>query len=93
MISFYLSIFTIDSSSDKLNNFVQMFPLSSPFSMPAKVVAGFVSTNDIIASILVLVLTTILLAFIAIRIYSVAILHYGNKLKIKDLFNIFLKFK
>ena len=40
MISFYLSIFTIDSSSDKLNNFVQMFPLSSPFSMPAKVVAG-----------------------------------------------------
>ena len=93
MICFYMSIFTIDSNSDKLNSFVQMFPLSSPFSMPAKLVVGLVSNTEIISSLFILLLTTLLFVFIAIRIYSVAILHYGNKLKIKDLFNIFLKFK
>lgn len=93
MLSFYLSFFTIDSSGTKLDTFVNLFPLSSPFAMPSKIIGGLASNYTVAASIILLIFTTILLAFISIRIYSVAILHYGNKMKIKDIFNIFIKFK
>lgn len=91
LICFYLSFFTIDSVSTKINTFVSQFPLSSPFSMPAKIVANLVSTPEIVSSLLLLSITSILFAFIAIRIYSVAILHYGNKMKLKDILNVFIK--
>lgn len=93
MISFYLSFFTFDASDSKLSQIASIFPLSSPFSMPSKVLAGFSNTSDIIASVVTIVLTTVILAFISIRLYSIAILHYGNRLKFKDLIKMLFKIR
>lgn len=93
MISFYLSFFTINSNESKISEFASTFPLSSPFSMPSKILAGSIPNGVITSSIFILLITTVLLAFISIRIYSVAVLHYGNRLKIRDIFNIFIRFK
>lgn len=94
MISFYLSFFSITlGTGNKLSGFTSVFPLSSPFFMPSRIIAGLASSSEIGGSIAILVVVTLLLSFISIRIYSVAILHYGNRLKLKDLFNIFLRIK
>ena len=93
MISFYLSFFTFDASDSKLSQIASIFPLSSPFSMPSKVLAGFSNTSDIVASVVTIIFTTVILAFISIRLYSIAILHYGNRLKFKDLIKMLFKFK
>jgi len=92
MISFFISFFTI-TSDNKLSTFATLFPLSSPFSMPSRILAGVAGTEEIIGSIAMLILAIILFAFISIRIYSTAILHYGNRLKFKDLFNMFIRIK
>ena len=93
MLCFYSSFFTIGSTDSRLDTFVELFPLASPFAMPSKIIGGLVNNYEIAASLLLLFITTILFAFISIRIYSVAILHYGNKMKIRDIFNIFIRFK
>jgi len=93
MISFYLSFFTFDAYDSKLSQIASIFPLSSPFSMPSKVLAGFSNTSDIIASVITILFTTVVLAFISIRLYSIAILHYGNRLKFKDLIKMLFKVK
>ncbi len=93
MISFYLSFFTFDASESKLSQIASIFPLSSPFSMPSKVLAGFSNTSDIVASVVTIILTTVVLAFISIRLYSIAILHYGNRLKFKNLIKMLFKLK
>lgn len=93
MFSFYLSFFTFNSTNSKLSKIAAIFPFSSPFSMPSKVLAGFSNGYDIFASVIVLVLTTVILAFISIRLYSIAILHYGNRLKFKDLIKKIFTFK
>lgn len=93
MVSFYLSFFTFDASESKLSQIASIFPLSSPFSMPSKVLAGFSNTSDIIASVITIIFTTVVLAFISIRLYSIAILHYGNRLKFKDLIKMLFKIR
>jgi len=61
--------------------------------MPSKVLAGYANTYDVAASIFVLVVTTIVLAFLSIKMYSIAILHYGNRLTFKDLIKMLFKIK
>jgi len=93
MFSFYLSFFTFNIPDSKLSKIASIFPLSSPFSMPSKVLAGYANTYDVAASIFVLVVTTIVLAFLSIKMYSIAILHYGNRLTFKDLIKMLFKIK
>ncbi len=40
-------------------------------------------------SLLILIATIVVLTLFTARVYSVVILHTGNRLKIKDLFTIF----
>ena len=92
MLSFYLSFFSITlGTGNKLSEFTSIFPLSSPFFMPSRIIAGLATSQEIAGSIAILIAVTLLLSFISIRIYSIAILHYGNRLKFRDLFNMFLK--
>lgn len=90
---FYLSFFTIETPESGLSTFASYFPFSSPFSMPSKFLTNFASSNEAIVSLVFLLVGVIVLAFIAIRIYSATILNYGNRIKLKDLFNVFLRIK
>ena len=68
-----------------LSMFASIFPFSSAFSMPARVLLNIVSPMEFISSILVLILTCILIGYASIKVYSNAILNYGNKFSLKDI--------
>lgn len=89
VVGFYLSYFTMMNPTSSLNVFASLFPISSPFCMPFRIMMGLASTTDVIVSIAILLVTILLIAQIAIKIYSSAILNYGTKMSLKDMVNIY----
>ena len=89
VIGFYLSYFTMMNPTSDLNLFASLFPISSPFCMPFRVMMGLAKTTDIIISIAILIVTILIVAKVAIKIYSNAILNYGTKMSFKDIINMY----
>ena len=89
VVGFYLSYFTMMNPTSSLNLFASLFPISSPFCMPFRIMMGLASTTDVIVSIAILLVTILVIAQIAIKIYSSAILNYGTKMSFKDIVNIY----
>ena len=89
VIGFYLSYFTMMNPTSNLNLMASILPISSPFCMPFRIMMGLASTKDILLSITVLVITILVIAHIAIKIYSDAILNYGTKMTFKDIIKIY----
>lgn len=89
LISFYLAYFTSTMPNSSASQFASIFPFSSAFSMPGRILAGAVTGGEIVTSIIVLIVTAVILAMISIKVYSAATLHYGDRLKIKDLFKLY----
>ena len=86
---FYLSYFTMMNPNSNLNQFASLFPISSPFCMPFRIMMGLATTSDIILSIIILVATILIIARVTIKIYSNAILNTGMKLNIKTILKIY----
>ena len=86
---FYLAYFAMMNPSSKVNVIASILPMSSPFSMPFRVMLGTATTSQIITSLVVLVISIILIAQISIKIYSSAILNYGTRLNFKDMLKIY----
>lgn len=89
VIGFCLSNFTMMNPTSELNLFASLFPISSPFCMPFRIMMGLANFTDVIMSIVILVVTIIVIANVAIKIYSNAILNYGTKMSIKDIIKIY----
>ncbi len=89
VIGFYFSYFTMMNPTSELNVFASMFPISSPFCMPFRIMMGLASTTDVILSIVILVVTILIIAQVAIKIYSTAILNYGTKMSFKDIVKVY----
>ena len=89
VIGFYLAYFTMMNPASELNVFASLLPISSPFCMPFRIMMGLASTTDILISVLILIATIAIIAKIAIKIYSSAILNYGTKMSIKDIINTY----
>lgn len=89
VIGFYLSYFTMMNPASELNVFASMFPISSPFCMPFRIMMGLAKTTDVIISIVILLITGIIIAKIAIKIYSNAILNYGTKMSFNDIVKMY----
>lgn len=85
MIGFYLAYFTLVDPTGPLNAVAALLPISSPFCMPLRVMMGVASFGEVALSIAILIATCAVVAHIAIRIYSNAILNYGTKLSFKDI--------
>ena len=85
VIGFYLSYFTMMNPTSQLNLFAAIFPISSPFCMPFRIMMGLANSTEIAISIAVLIVTILVIAKIAIKIYSNAILNYGTKMKLNDI--------
>ena len=85
VIGFYLSYFTMMNPTSELNTFASLFPISSPFCMPFRIMMGLASGTDVAISIAILVITILVIAKVAIKIYSNAILNYGTKMSFKDI--------
>ena len=89
VIGFYLAYFTMMNPTSELNLFASLFPISSPFCMPFRVMMGLSNGTDIAISIAILIATILVIAQVAIKIYSNAILNYGTKMSIKDIINMY----
>ena len=89
VIGFYLSYFTMMNPASELNVFASMFPISSPFCMPFRIIMGLAKPTDVIISIVILLITGIIIAKIAIKIYSNAILNYGTKMSFNDIVKMY----
>lgn len=85
MIGFYLAYFTLTNPTGELNLIAAILPISSPFCMPLRIMMGIASGWEVALSILVLIAFCAIIAHIAIKIYSNAILNYGTKTNLKDL--------
>ena len=93
VIGFYLSYFTMMNPTSELNVIASMLPISSPFCMPFRVMMGITSTTDVVISVAILIITILVIAKVAITIYSNAILNYGTKMSFRDMVKIFKKAK
>ena len=89
VIGFYLSYFTMMNPTSELNLFASMFPISSPFCMPFRIMMGLASITDVIISIFILIVTIFVISKIAIKIYSSAILNYGTKMSFRDILKMY----
>ena len=74
--------------TSELNVVASMLPISSPFCMPFRVMMGIASTTDVVISVAILIVTILVIAKVAITIYSNAILNYGTKMSFKDIIKI-----
>ena len=89
VIGFYLAYFTMMNPTSDLNTFASIFPFSSPFCVPFRIMMGVATPMQIAISIAVLAITMLIVAKISIKIYSSAILNYGSKMGLKDIINIY----
>ncbi len=89
VVGFYLSYFTMMNPTNELNIFASLFPISSPFCMPFRIMMGLASGTDVAISIAILIVSILVIAKVAIKIYSNAILNYGTKMSFKDLINMY----
>lgn len=89
IIGFYLSYFTMMNPTSNLNAFASMLPISSPFCMPFRMIMGIATTQDVLISIGILIVTILIIAKVSIKIYSSAILNYGSKISIKEMIEMY----
>lgn len=89
MFGFYLAYFTMLNPTSNLNLLACLLPISSPFCMPFRIMMGLSDGKDVILSLILLIISIIVIAKIAIKIYSNAILNYGTKISIKNLFKMY----
>ncbi len=89
LMAFYFSYFPITiPNSDRIATITSIVPLTSPFSMPSRLLMTNVPPLELVISIVLLIATIALFSWVSIKIYSAAILNYGNRLKLSDYIRI-----
>ena len=91
MVSFYIGYFVALSASGTetlLQKIAIYIPFCSPFIVPFKILNGDVPAADILISLGLLVAAIVVIAAISIKIYTRSVLHYGNRLKLKDMLKL-----
>ena len=89
VVGFYLSYFTMMNPTSELNQFAAIFPISSPFCMPFRIMMGIATPMQLVLSIVVLLVTILIVANVSIKIYSNAILNYGSRVSLKDMIRMY----
>ena len=89
IMGFYLAFAAIMAPESTIGTIATYVPFSAPFYIPSMILSGTVGMVEMGVSLLILISTIVVLTLFTARIYSVVILHTGNRLKIKDLFTIF----
>lgn len=87
IIGFYLGYFTsvAGGGSNVLSKLAVYLPISSPFAVPFKILTGDIKTVELAVSIGLLAGTILVVTVLSVRVYSASVMHYGNRLKWKDL--------
>lgn len=70
-------------SNGKLITFLSYFPLTSAGTMMTRYITGKVSISEVTLSIVILFVSLVIVAYIAIKLFKVGILYYGNLKEVK----------
>lgn len=84
MVGMYGSFTIMNNPEGPLGFWLSMIPFTSPVAMIARIPFG-VPAWQIALSIFLLVISTLLMVYLAAKIYKVGILMYGNKASAKEL--------
>ncbi len=84
MLGMYGSITIMNNPEGPLGFWLSMIPFTSPVAMIARIPYG-VPIWQILVSVMLLLLSTLLMIYIAAKVYRVGILMYGNKATAKEL--------
>lgn len=86
IISFMITLFSmmgnIDSPLMKIASFI---PVTSPMAMFTRIAMGNVKTTEIIISIIILIVSTVLIGYLSAIIYKIGVLMYGKPPKLNEL--------
>ena len=86
MIGYMIVFFAFKNPDSATVFWSSMIPFTSPIVMLARIPYG-VHAGELIASILILLVTVVALAWVSAKIYRVGILMYGKKSSFKDLWH------
>lgn len=85
LVSFYFSYITVIADDPAMKRLVSLIPFTSPFALPYRLLNESVPAGEIVLSLALLVAAGVLVAFISVKLYSASVLHYGSRLRLKDL--------
>lgn len=87
MIGFFLAYFPniLSSVGTGLVTFTAIFPISSPFVLPAQVLVGTMSWKVLLIGFVLLAIFVVAFIIFVAKVYEMVILFNGNKLKLKDI--------
>ncbi|MDD2361548.1 MAG: ABC transporter permease [Oscillospiraceae bacterium] len=88
MISFYSAYVVMFMPDPGIRRIVSCIPFTSPFIMPFRLLNESLLISDIIISICILIVAIVIVSALSIRLYSASVLHYGQRLKLGDLFKL-----
>lgn len=86
ILVFLITIYSLQNQTTnsilmKVSSFI---PISSVMAMPSRFAVGNVSMLELIISFVILIVSTMFVAYMASKIYRMATLRYGNPIKLKD---------
>ena len=84
MLGFYGSITIMNNPDGPMSFWLSMIPFTSPIAMLARIPFD-VPVWELVLSIVILLVSTLGMVFIASKIYRVGILMHGNKVTLKEL--------
>lgn len=79
MIGLFISMMSIQNVDGILNRLASIIPFTSFIAMPTRYLLTVVSTFDMVLAMTLLIVTTIMFAYLSIKIYRWGTLHYGNR--------------
>ncbi|HJD23478.1 MAG TPA: ABC transporter permease [Firmicutes bacterium] len=88
LVCFYAAYMVVLMPDSGMKRIVTYIPFTSPFIMPFRLLNETVPTGDILISLLLLVVAIVLVSLLSIRLYSASVLHYGSRLRLRDLFRL-----
>ena len=88
LVSFYAAYVTMFMPSETAKRLTTWIPFTSPFVMPFRLLNEQVPASDIAISVVLLAAAIVLVAAVSVRLYSASVLHYGQRLKLRDIFKL-----
>ena len=85
VLAFFIAFYAFKSPDSSVVFWGSMIPFTSPIVMLARIPFG-VPTWELVLSIVLLVLTFMLIAYLSAKIYKIGILMFGKKTSFKDLY-------
>lgn len=82
MIALFVSMMSFGDVNGTMSKVASFIPFTSFLVMPTRYLMSIVPTFELLLSMIIMVLTTILFAFISMKIYRWGTLYYGNRINI-----------